>query len=234
MSVILAFLFGCVAGSLVTQYWPWVRGALGAARDRVFGARPARAEPTPTQELVAAANATTRTPAKPVNWTRALSNILGFFGKLIGWCIQHPILAVAALVLIVVVVWRPFAPVIDFVRCPFGGAGILWCSQTKAELREALKDERDNTRIAELEARVGALSAQLAENSANDRRRVDRIVAQANEDIDNAVEAVDPDQLYRVYRDAYDRVWNDLSPADEPNPAPRGSDQVRRADGSPI
>lgn len=177
----------------------------------------------------------TKPPAKPkVDWAKGAGNILAFFGKLIAWCVSNPIPAIAAVILIVLVVWRPFAPVVNFVKCPFGGAGILWCAQSRAELQEALKDERDNTRVAQLETQVAALSAQLAENSANDRRRVDRIVAQANEEIDNAVEAVDADQLYRVYRDAYERVWNDLSPAGEPNSAPRGSDQVRRADGSPI
>lgn len=166
---------------------------------------------------------------KGVNWTRALSNILAFFLGLIGWCARHPILAVAALVLILVVVWRPFGPVIAFAKCPFGGAGILWCSQSRAELQEALKDERDNSRVLQLEARVAALSAQLAENSANDRRRVDRILDEADQGIEDAVQAVDPDALYGVYRDSFERVWNDLEPASESNPAPRRPDEVRGA-----
>lgn len=231
MNVLLAFSIGCVVGSLVTQYWGALKSAWGRVSGAVFGRPPARAA---VPKSAGAPEQNAEQNRVRVDFVRAFRNVIAFFVGLIGWCARNPILAAAALVLIVVVVWRPFAPVVNFVKCPFGGAGILWCSQSRAELQEALKDERDNTRVAQLEARVAALSAQLAENSANDRRRVDRIISQANEDIDNAVEAVDPEQLYRVYRDAYDGVWVDLSPAREPNSAPRGSDQVRRPDGSPI
>ena len=159
-----------------------------------------------------------------------MKNLLGFAGGFFGFLLRswQPILFVIG----ALVVWNFANSVWRFASCPLGKPGILWCvGQSNDEA--ALENERANTRVAELEARVGALSAQLAENSANDRRRVDRIVSEANEDIDNAVEAVDPDLLYDVYRRSYDSVWNDVA-SREPDPAPSRPDRLPGAAANPV
>lgn len=218
MISLLLFGFGFVAGWLHGQgkLIPWVAGVAGKARGVVLGSRPApRDQVIPDAKMIAEVSPP---PAnKPISAGKAVANVLGFFGGLLTWCARNPIVAIG---LIVLALWMVMG-------APFG------FGKSKSELRLEREIAEANARVAEFETSIAELSAQLAENSVNDRRRVDRIVSDANEELDHAVEAVDPSALYDVYRSAYDSVWLDRAPASESNPATREPDTVRGAPSNP-
>lgn len=85
--------------------------------------------------------------------------------------------------------------------------------------RERLEAERLNTEVAKHEADLGAFSAELAERTQTRARRADAIVAQADQDLEDAVSQDDFDALYRAYRNGYDGLWDDLRPSDSPDPS---------------
>lgn len=198
----------------------WVRGTWGRVSGAVFGRPPARA--VAVTKISPEAPAVTETARPRIDFGRAVANVTGFVTGLVGFLVRY---------------WKPIALVLLalFILGLMRGCSLPFdWGKSKGELRLERELAEANTRLAQHETRLSELSRDLAVNSERDRSRVSTIISQANEDIDNAVEAVDPEQLYRVYRDAYDSVWLDLSPTREPNSAPRGSNQVRRPDGSPI
>lgn len=206
MGFVLAFLAGVVFASfLPDSFRDWVRGVAGKARGFALGAAPAR---TLTEVSPPPAN-------KPINAGKAIANVLGFFGNLLAWIAKHPVPAIGLVLLALFLVFG--APSCS----PFG--------KSRGELRLEREIAEANTRIAEFEASIGALSGQLAENTERDRHRVTTIITQANEEIDNAVEAVDPSALYDVYRRSYDGVWLDLASPGESDSATRRPDTVRGA-----
>lgn len=244
MIALLALGFGFVLGTLHGQgkLFPWVRGAAGKARGVVFGLRPApiashkTALSSDTDHLMGHSDpmggpeVSPTPPKNPIRVGEALKNLLGFARGFLGFILRYwqPIL----FVIVALVVWNFANSVWRFASCPMGKPGLLWCvGQTDDSA--ALEMERINTQVAELEARVGALSGQLAENTARDQRRVDRIISQADQDITNAVEAVDPSELYSVYRRAYDSVWDDLAQGSA-DPAPSRPDRLPGAPANPV
>lgn len=216
---LIACGFCFVAGQLHGQgkLFPWVRGVAGKARDAAFGVAPARTltEVSPTP------------PKNPIRINQAVKNIVGFLAGLA----RHWQLILC--IIVAVVIWNTAHSIWRFASCPMGKPGILWCVG-RQDSAAALENERINTQVAELEARVGALSAQLAENTSNDRRRVDHVIAEANQELAHAVETDDFEGAYSVYRRAYDGVWNDIEPTREPNPAARGPDPLPSAIASPV
>lgn len=175
-----------------------------------------------TGDVTIASEVSPTPPKNPVNPLKLAGEAWKFI-----WHWRHFIVAG----ILFAIAWGFMHKVVSFVTCPFGG--ILWCASDNDDA--ALENERTNTRVAELESQVGALSAQLAENSANDRRRVDHVIAEANQELAHAVEADDFEGAYSIYRRAYDGVWNDLDePTGEPDPAARGPEPLPRAIASPV
>ena len=208
-----AFFAGVVVGAYNSELIKgWVRGAWR----RVAGAQKAApASVSPTAELMAAANAATRSaPRETVSWGQALGNILAFFGGVLAWMARNPVLAIGLVLLVAFLLFGRSCSPFEF-------------GKSRGELRLERQIAEANTRIAEHEAALGALSARLSENTARDARRVDRIIANANEELDHAVQAVDPDAVYRAYRAGYDSVWNDLSFEGGPDTDPPRTPPVR-------
>ena len=210
---------------------PWVRGVAGKARDAVLGSRPASdlkcQSGASSGDELSPVEVSPTPPKNPIRINQAVKNIVGFLAGLA----RHWQLILC--IIVAVVIWNTAHSIWRFASCPMGKPGILWCVG-RQDSAAALENERINTQVAELEARVGALSAQLAENTSNDRRRVDHVIAEANQELAHAVETDDFEGAYSVYRRAYDGVWNDIEPTREPNPAARGPDPLPSAIASPV
>jgi hypothetical protein len=84
--VLLAFCFGCVAGSLTTQHWAKIRRAGGAALAVVAGTPPAPA----AQNLKQAAP--------------TIGTVLKNFGQFFGWCFRNW-LPIFCVICVLVIIW---------------------------------------------------------------------------------------------------------------------------------
>ena len=201
---------GFIAGTLAPDpLRNWVRGAAGWVRVRALGARPASAR---ADTLLAGADAVA--PAPP--------NVVQIAGKVCAflWHWRGPIAAL----LLFCFAWGLLRPVMAFVTCPFVNAP--WCVSARAE-----QSERVNTQVAQHETHVAVVGGELAERTHRDAARRNQIIAQANQDISDAVDQADFDRLRSAYDRAYGLVWNDLV-ENEPDPPPRGSSGVHRSSGN--
>ncbi len=86
MLVLLAFCFGCVAGSLTTQHWAKIRRAGGAALAVVAGTPPAPA----AQNLKQTGN--------------TIGTVLKNFGQFFGWCFRNW-LPIFCVICVLVIIW---------------------------------------------------------------------------------------------------------------------------------
>ena len=170
---------------------PVLRGVWGA----VVGRLPARAAPAAKQAY------TTPEPhiERPMQGSIQASAVLAFLWKA-KWAILLLLLFV------------------------FGVGALRGCvpfdfAKSRDTLRAERNAERLNTEVAKHEADLGALSAELAERSQTRARRADAIVAQADQDLEDAVSQDDFDALYRAYRNGYDGLWDDLRPSYSPDPS---------------
>jgi len=175
--------------------WPVIRRAWGAvvgvARKRAAPAAPVSAKSTLTP------------PAQtPPNNPIRLPSIASVF----AWCWKYR-------ALIVVVSAGLF--VFGLLR----GCSLPFFGKSRDTLQAELKVERANVAVAEHEARLAQRAGELALETERDAARVDRVIAQAEQEIEDAVEADDFDRLYDAYRRAYGSVWDDLESS--PDPAPR-------------
>lgn len=84
MIVLLAFCFGCVAGSLFTQYWPKLKPSIAKALGTVFGEKPAPAKAAPKGHVSAAPIVESAQRQAPT-----IGTVLKHFGQFFGWCLRH-------------------------------------------------------------------------------------------------------------------------------------------------
>lgn len=109
---------------------------------------------------------------------------------------------------------------------------VLGCTPPWAKSRDTLRAELKEARITEAvtahEASVATKAIVLAERTHNDRRRREAVIAQTEQELTDAVEASDFDRLHSAYERGTYGVWDDLQPADRPDPAPPGTAPVRR------
>lgn len=96
-------------------------------------------------------------------------------------------------------------------------------------LRAELKEARADNEVLVHEAALEKLAGEVALETERDAARVDRVIQEAEQEIEDAVEADDFDRLYRGYRRAYDGVWSDLAPAGSPDPNTGRAAPVRGA-----
>lgn len=207
-------IFYLIVGALIGAYnsnriKQWAGGVAGWVRVRALGARPASAR---ADTLLAGADAVA--PAPP--------NVVQIAGKVCAflWHWRGPIAAL----LLFCFAWGLLRPVMAFVTCPFVNAP--WCVSARAE-----QSERVNTQVAQHETHVAVVGGELAERTHRDAARRNQIIAQANQDISDAVDQADFDRLRSAYDRAYGLVWNDLV-ENEPDPPPRGSSGVHRSSGN--
>jgi len=99
--------------------------------------------------------------------------------------------------------------------------GIVTYIEHRGADREKIKRERENVIVAEHERDVSDLAAKLGIETEQDARRVDRVIAQAEQEIEDAVEADDFDRLYRAYELGVCGVLSYPECADSSDPAPR-------------
>ncbi len=111
--------------------------------------------------------------------------------------------------------WKWKAPILIvsaalFVFALMRGCSIPFIGKSRDTLQAELKVERANVAVAEHEARLAQRAGELALETERDAARVDRVIAEAEQEIEDAVEADDFDRLYDAYRRAYGSVWDDL------------------------
>lgn len=195
----------------------WVACAAGKARDAVFGSRPVAA---PTVSEIDRVEVSPPPANKTIEPLKVIRNLIGFI-----WHWRHWIVAG----LIALFAWTILAPVVSFVTCPFGGAGILWCAGDRATDRAALDNANTNTAVAEHETDVANRGAELAEESHHDALRRSEVIAQAEQEFADAVSQADFDRLHSAYERATAGVWDGLALESEPDHAAPRSDPVRRS-----
>lgn len=189
--VALGFLAGIVIGALLPEnVRGWVRGAWGWAWGRVQKRAPAAGAEitnrTGKAGVIHSDEVVLTDREKTVSLFSAAGNVAQFFAGVIGWCVKNPVGAIGIALIVALVVFRPF----DFGK----SRGEL---RLERELAEARAD------VAELEAEMGALSRDLAVNTERDRARRAVVIAEAEQDLNNAAAQVDPDALYRAYVAGY-------------------------------
>jgi hypothetical protein len=199
----------------------WARPLWRAAWGAVVGGARKRAAPAaPVTGHVGTASADSGShmdqsaPVQtPPNNPIRLPSIAAVFAWFWKW--KAPILALAAFL---------------FVFSLMRGCSIPFIGKSRDTLQAELKVERANVAVAEHEARLAQRAGELALETEQDARRVDRVIAQAEQEIEDAVEADDFDRLYDAYRRAYGSVWDDLGEG-RPDPDAGGPERVRGSGG---
>ena len=109
--------------------------------------------------------------------------------------------------------------------------GVVSYIEGKGALREQIKEERVTTAVARHETNVGRIGQENAEATHRDARRRERVIAQVEREIEDAVSEADFDRLRDAYERGHGLVWGDIEAEGESDHAPRGSDPVRGARG---
>lgn len=137
------------------------------------------------------------------------AKLASFAGK--GW------VKLAAIPLVIALVW--------------GGIAFI---KHQGVLEERVREEQANTEIAEHETHVANRGAELAEHTHRDAARAATIVAEAKQEITDAVSQADFDRVYASYQCGYLGVFASGPCARQPDPAPAGPGPMRGAAPSPV
>jgi hypothetical protein len=105
-------------------------------------------------------------------------------------------------------------------------------AKSRDTLRAELKEARTSEAVTRHEALIASKAIELSEQTHTDRSRRAEVIAQAEQEIEDAVSQADFDRLYLAYRRAYDSVWDNAERSDSPNPNPSGVAPVRRSGAS--
>lgn len=131
-----------------------------------------------------------------------------------------------------VFLWKAKWAILIAVIFVSGVALMRGCTPIWAKSRDTLRAELKEARITETvtahEAGVATKAIVLAEETHRDRSRREAVIAQAEQEIEDAVSQADFDRLYLAYRRAYDGVWDDTERSDSADPAPPRGAPVRR------
>lgn len=241
----LGLIFGVLAGLILGQFLPiqvrswawgladWVRGRFtrsapavvtkNAKSDiRLQNERYQRVEPPGNpgglnlQNARSSSEVSPPPPNKPIRWGKAIANIGSFIWRW-KWALLVLVLFIAFSA------WRAGA------WSPFDLFG-----PSKAELRFEAAAARAEAAARQAEAALAGFAAERAEQTHRAERRVSQAVSQAQQDITDAAQAIDPDALYGVYADAYRSLRPDHSNQGDAHPPPFGPDRVRGAGANPV
>jgi len=102
-------------------------------------------------------------------------------------------------------------------------------AKSRDTLRAELQDASENTAVATHETKLATKAIELSEETTRDRSRRERVIAETEQELTDAVEASDFDRLYDAYERGTRGLWLELEPADSANPASPGIAPVRRA-----
>lgn len=132
---------------------------------------------------------------------KAAGNVLSAIGSVVSFLLRY---------------WQPIALiVVVFVAWQIGSKFVGMFRPDRESARVRIE-----TQVARTETKIATQAIESAERTHIITREVVRIVEQADSEISNAVEDNDFAQLYRAYRDGYERVW-DNGAGDAPADAPR-------------
>lgn len=228
MSVVALFI-GVIIGCLLpVKVQGWVRGVAGKARGLVLGAAPASNVPSSKEDSSPASTAFIPdkgrdevSPSPPNKPIEAIKGFLAGVGNMASFVIRHPVLLIGiALVAFWLIAGSSCA------RLPFGKSN------------DALRIERElaeaNATVKAHEARLAELSRDLAVNTERDRNRRAQVVAQTEQEIENAAAQVDPFALSDAYERGYVCMLDASACASRSDPAPSRSAPVRGASADPV
>jgi hypothetical protein len=134
--------------------------------------------------------------------------VLGFF-----WDHKIKLLALAALL----VAWSIFG---DF-RWPW--------QPSRDTLRAELKEARTENAVLAHERVLEKMGGELALNTERDAGRRADVLAEVEQELEDAVSQMDFDQLFDLYDGATERLWHEPEPEDRSDPAPGRSAPVHSA-----
>jgi hypothetical protein len=121
--------------------------------------------------------------------------------------------------------WKWKAPILIVSAGLFVFGLLRGCSlpffKSRDTLQAELKVERANLAVAEHERALTELAGSIALETERDAARVDRVIAEAEQEIADAVEADDFDRLYRAYELGLCGVLNYAECADRSDSDPR-------------
>jgi hypothetical protein len=100
--------------------------------------------------------------------------------------------------------------------------------------RERLREAARTLEVKDHETDVARYAGARAEETHADATRVREVIAQAEQEIDDAAGQADFDALFAAYDRAYRGVWNDAERAGEPDSAPSGPERVPGASANPV
>jgi hypothetical protein len=100
--------------------------------------------------------------------------------------------------------------------------------KSRDTLQAELKNARADTDVARFETKLANRATELADDTNRDRSRRERVIAEAEQEITDAVEASDFDRLYDAYERGTRGLWLEFEPADSSDSAPAGIAPVRR------
>jgi len=190
---------------------PWIRGAWGA----VWGRRSVIRESRKTEAAPAVENFNDVVEDAPATGphqgpVRALSvsAVLAFL-----WKARWLILILLAFI---------FA--VGLMR----GCTPIW-AKSRDTLRAELKEARITETVTAHEAGVATKAIVLAEETHRDRTRREAVIAQAEQEIEDAVSQDDFDRLYRAYALGYCGLLDHPECEDRPDPSPSGPPGLRSA-----
>lgn len=127
---------------------------------------------------------------------------------------------------------NPLVALLTVIGLPALVFGVISYIEGRGADRERIKQAEASAIVAQHEAEIARKASVLAENTHRDRDRVRVIIARAEEEIEDAVEAADFDRLYDAYYLAGCSVFEHpgCSGGSDPNP-PRAA-PVRRPGAS--
>lgn len=110
-----------------------------------------------------------------------------------------------------------------------GILAVVEFTKHQGRLEERLKAERANVIVANHETDLAGKAIVLAEETHRDRTRREAVIAQAEQEIEDAVSQADFDRLYRAYALGYCGLLDLPECEDRPDPSPSGPPRLRSA-----
>lgn len=181
---------------------PVIRGVWGA----VWGRRSVIRKSRITEAAPAAANySLVDQPAKNL----AISGVLAWLGRY-----RTPLLFLAGFVIVV-----------SLMR----GCSVPFIGKSRDTLRAELENAEADKIVLQHEADMEGLAGKLGIETERDAGRRAVVIAEVEQELEDAVSEMDFDLLFDRYTGASERLWIDPTPPDSPDPAPPRTDGVRGA-----
>lgn len=188
---------------------PWIRGAWGAVWGRRSKVAPSVAS-NPSKVSNSSNDGAFETSNAPASNVRTISasKVFAFLWKA-KWAILIAVIFVSGVALM-------------------RGCTPPW-AKSRDTLRAELKEARITETVTAHEAGVATKAIELAEETHRDRTRREAVIAQAEQEIEDAVSQADFDRLYRAYALGYCGLLDLPECEDRPDPSPSGPPRLRSA-----